>query len=175
MKKWALLLTGFLAISAMVQAQSSNELETLKTEKFEISFPKSWELDQSGQMNTQFILFSPLSSSEDDFKENVNLLVQDISAYNLDLEQLINVTLEQIKTMLDNGVVISNTLETGKEIPYQKLIYTAKQGEFDLKFEQYIWVIDSKAYILTLTCKTTEFDAYKAIGERILNSFTILQ
>ena len=59
------------------------------------------------------------------------------------------------------------------EQEYQRIIYTGKQGEFNLKFEQYYWVIDEKAYVLTLTCEEDEFENYQETGETILNSFVL--
>jgi hypothetical protein len=41
----------------------------------------------------------------------------------------------------------------------------------DLKFEQYYWVINEKAFVLTLTCEEDQFKNYKEVGEKILNSF----
>ena len=61
----------------------------------------------------------------------------------------------------------NNTLE------YHKLIYSSKQGIFDLIFEQFIWLKSEKAYILTLTCKLNEFEICKKTGEKILQSFKL--
>ena len=59
----------------------------------------------------------------------------------------------------------------GKE--FSRLVYTGKQGVFDLKFEQYFWVGKEKAYVLTFTTEENEYANYKSIGEKILNSFHI--
>lgn len=56
---------------------------------------------------------------------------------------------------------------------YNSRIYSGKQGMFDLQFEQYYWVINKKAYVLTLTCTIEQFDNYQEIGEAIMDSFEV--
>ncbi|MBC8172388.1 MAG: hypothetical protein H7X71_00660, partial [Chitinophagales bacterium] len=48
--------------------------KTLKEKNYSIQYPSTWELDQSGQMGTSFILFSSLEEKEDQFMENINLI-----------------------------------------------------------------------------------------------------
>ena len=78
-----------------------------------------------------------------------------------------------IETMITDGKLISNERlkQNGRE--YQKVIYSGKQGIYDLKFEQFYWVIQGNAYVLTLTCEAGQFEAYKNAGEKVLNSFIL--
>jgi len=76
-----------------------NGWKTLDQQDYSIQYPSTWELNQSKQMSTSFILFSPLESENDPFKENVNLLVQDISKYQIDLNEYTKISEGQIKTM----------------------------------------------------------------------------
>ena len=167
----------FLALGSFVYGQSepvvASEWKTLDEEGFTISYPADWELDQSGSMGVSFFLFSPLSDSSDDFRENINLLIQDLTGYELDLDQYTELSVEQVKTMMTDGeILLSEKLgEEGSE--YQRIIYTGIQGNYDLKFEQFYWVIGKQAYVLTLTCKRSEFDQYQATGEKILRSFIL--
>lgn len=144
-----------------------------ENKNYSIEYPKDWELDESGQMGTSFILFSSLSSQRDLFKENVNLLVQDLTGYNLDLEKFVEVSEDQIEKMLSNGKIIESERVPMETLSYHKVIYSGKQGEFDLKFEQYYWVVEDRAYVLTFTCEEDQFDTYKPIGEKILNTFKL--
>src|SRR4051812_41424637 len=73
---------------------------------YSISYPSTWQLDISGQMNTKFILFAPLEGTSDKFKENINLLIQDISSYGLDLDKFTALSVEQIKSMIDKSVLL---------------------------------------------------------------------
>jgi hypothetical protein len=65
--------------------------ETLTENNYSINYPDNWEINKSGQMGAKFILFSPLSSEEDQFKENVNFLVQDLTGHNLNLDQYVEI------------------------------------------------------------------------------------
>ncbi|MFD0964690.1 hypothetical protein ACFQ1O_11805 [Pseudofulvibacter geojedonensis] len=140
---------------------------------YSINYPSNWELDESGQMGTRFILFSPLSSDQDQFRENINLLIQDLSGHNLDLEKYVEISIDQINRMITDGNILKNKRKLNKELNYHQLIYTGKQGEYKLKFEQYLWVIKNKAYVLTLTCEDEQFSNYQKIGEEIMNSFKL--
>jgi len=119
------------------------------------------------------ILLSKQTSQQDLFRENVNLIIQDLATYNIDLDKFVEISEGQIKTMITNGNIIeSNRIKTG-DSEYQKVIYTGVQGQFNHKFVQYYWIVKGKAYILTFTCEISQFDNYKEVGERIMNSFQI--
>ena len=138
---------------------------------YSIQYPPEWELNQSGQMGTTLILFSALESNQDQFKENVNLLIQDLTGHNIDLDKFTEISEGQVKTMITNSTLIeSKRIKAGSD-EYHRIIYTGDQGVYHLKFEQYYWVKNEKAYVLTLTCEEEKFNDYKEIGEGILNSF----
>ena len=112
-------------------------------------------------------------SVKKEFKENVNLIVQDLTGYNIDLNQYVEISENQIKTMITDGNIISSERVKKDEKEFQRVIYTGKQGIYDLKFEQYYWVENNNAYVLTLTCEITAYTDFKNTGEKILNSFEI--
>jgi len=175
------LLILFLLNASLIYAQTSTKPGTLtvsKWKKFEaknyvIQYPDKWDLDTSKQFGTAFILFSPLESPKDQFKENVNLLSQSLQGQNIDLDQLSEMTLEQLKKMITNPVIIENKRIKEGNKEYQRMIYTGEQGAYHLKWEQYYMIINDNAYVLTLTCEQTKFAMYQPMGERILNSFTV--
>lgn len=146
---------------------------SLTKDTFEIKYPSTWEVDTSGRMGSKFILFSQPSKATDQFRENVNLLVQDLTGYKLTLDQYVELSENQVKTMMTASNLLLSERQKGGKHPYHKTIYTGKQGIFDLKFEQYYWVIGQKAVVLTLTCEANQFDTYQKVGEEILNSFKI--
>ena len=172
MNRLLILGTIFLTLNLSTYGQTE-DWNTIKKDGYSIDYPKDWELNESGQMGTSFILFSPLTSQNDQFRENVNLLVQDLTGYNLDLDGYVEISEGQIKTMITDGKIIESKRVTNQTLDYQKIIYTGKQGNFNLKFEQYYWVVGDKAFVLTLTCEETQFDDYKLTGENILNSFIL--
>jgi hypothetical protein len=154
-------------------SQTNGDWKTLKESNYSIQYPATWELNQSGQMGTSFIVFSPLQSEQDNFKENVNLIIQDLTGKNIDLNNYTEISEGQIKTLATNSTLIeSKRIKLGSG-EYHKIIYTADQGIFHLKFEQYYWVTNDKAHVLTFTSEQSMFDSFKETGERILNSFML--
>lgn len=153
--------------------QNGTAWKSLKDDQFEIKYPSDWTADESGMMGTHFILFSPLSGETDQFKENVNLLVQDLTGYDLTLDAYVELSENQIKTMITDGKIFLSERIKAENAAYHKVIYSGIQGEFDLKFEQFYWVRNNTAYILTLTCENDQFEAYRETGEGILHSFKI--
>jgi hypothetical protein len=180
------ILTILLLLSFVASGQNSNrkaipnrgksaiqEWETFNGSDYSIRYPSNWELNDSKQMGTSLILFSPIENSKDQFKENVNLIIQDLSSYNLDLDDFIEITLDQVKTMITNSTLLESKRVKSSNPEFHKLVYLGDQGMYHLKFEQYCWVMNDKAYILTLTCERNKFPVYKATGEKILNSFLL--
>ena len=147
--------------------------KTISDEGYSIMYPDNWELDQSGQMGTSFSILSELDSEKDQFRENINLIIQDLSAYEIDLDEYVEISENQINTMISNSKIMLNKRVERDGYEYQHLIYTAKQGLLELKLEQYYWVINKSAYVLTFTCEEHNFKNYKKTGERILNSFKL--
>lgn len=171
--KRLLILGAFLIAFHSSSFGQDKEWKTLTKDSFSIQYPDNWNLDETGQMGSTFILFSPLAAPSDPFRENVNLLIQDLTGYNLDLDRYVELSENQIKTMINDGRLIESTRINDKTLEYHKIIYQGNLNNRDLKFEQYYWVQEKKAYVLTLTCEKSEFDNYKLTGEKILNSFTL--
>ena len=171
----------FLLNASAIYAQTSTKPGTLtvskwkkfNTKRYSIQYPGNWDLDTSKQYGTAFILFSPLESSKDQFKENVNLITQSISGQQIELDELASMTIDQLKKMITNPVILENKKIKEGNLEYQRLVYTGEQGVFHLKWEQYYMIINGNAYVLTLTCEQTKFPIYQAMGEKILSSFAV--
>ena len=142
-------------------------------EKYEVSYPENWTIDTSKQMGTSFFLFSPLTDEDDQFRENVNLIIQDLTGYELTFDQYVELSENQVQSLITDGKIILSERHKKDNKEFHKVIYLGKQGIFSLKFEQYFWMIKDKVFILTLTCELNHFDETQEVGEAILNSFTL--
>ena len=100
----------------------TKDWNTFKKDSYTIDYPKDWELDESGQMGTSFILFSPLTSQKDQFRENVNLLVQDLTGYNLDLDKYVEISEEQVKTLITDGKIIESKYDLASKFEPVKFV-----------------------------------------------------
>ena len=161
-----------LFINFSIYSQTT-DWKTLNNNEFSINYPKNWELNSSGQMGTRFIIFSQLTDKNDQFKENVNLIIQDLTGYDFDLNKYVELSENQIKTMITESNILINKRITKNKKEYQKIIYTGRQGVYDLKFIQYYWLENNKAYVLTFTAEVNEFTKFKKTSENILNSFKL--
>lgn len=171
------LFISLIACGQIKQKTTGNDTEkgwkSLDESSYSIQYPENWELDKSGKMGLSLILLTKQSSPQDQFRDNVNILIQDLQGQNINLDKYVKISEEQIKTMITNGNLIESKRlnENGSE--FQKVIYTGEQGVYKLKFEQFYWIKNEKAYVLTLTCELEQFETYKVTGEKIMNSFRL--
>jgi hypothetical protein len=165
---------------------TDNKETTTKTEKktpsnwksysdgeYTIEYPKSWTLDETGQMMTSFILFSPLESDYDLFKENVNFIVQDLAAYgmaNMTLSSYVQLSLSQMPNIIENFYLTSSKQKTENGKTFQEVIYTGTQMGYQLKWKQQIWLNNGKAYILTFTGEEMKYNETIKTGTKIMDS-----
>lgn len=170
----------FNALFSQLNAQEDNsnaslrELYFIEQPNYSFAYPANWEENLDKTLGVEFIVLSPLSSATDKFRENINLVIQDLSNYNLDLDKYTELSLGQIKNIVTNSVLIeSKRISKIDSEQYQRVIYTGEQGIFNLKFVQYYFVVDKKAYVLTFTSEQLEFDKYKEGAEETMNSFIV--
>jgi len=151
----------------------SDRYNTFQTSEYSIKYPVTWDFNNSGQMGMAIQIFSAQTSPADNFRENVNLIIQDLTGQKVKtLEQFTQLSESQIKTMMTDGQILSSDKLSRDGQDYQKVISTAVQGQYNLKFEQYYLIKGHLAYVLTLTCLADKFDEYREVGEKILDSFT---
>jgi hypothetical protein len=156
------------------QKKESNWLG-LDTLNFSVQYPPEWELNKTGEAGTSFVLSSPEESNQDQFRENVNLLIQDLNNETMDLGKYTTLSEDQIKKYISNSNILeSKRVKTATE-EYQKLLYLGDQGILHLKFEQYYFKRDKKVYVLTFTAEQSKFMKYHEMGESIMDSFKILR
>lgn len=165
----------FISITNITFCQTPSAANTkwlkLNDNQFSVEYPDDWDLDSSKQMGTSFILFSPVESEKDTFKENINLIIQDLKGMNIDLDQFAELSLGQIKSMVTNCVIDESKKIKNGSTEFHRIIYSGDQGVFHLQFEQYYIIQQEKAYVLTFVTEKTSFLKFKGTGEKILNSF----
>ncbi len=175
------LMLAFVACGQSSQKETKTEVNTaipknwksLDESDYSIQYPDTFEIDKSGQMGMSFILLSKQTSQQDLFRENVNLLIQDLRGQNINLDKYVEISESQIKTMITEGNLLESKRLTDKNKEFQRVIYTGKQGQFEFKWLQFFWVENKKAYILTFTCELNQFENYVSVGEEIMKSFVI--
>ena len=152
-------------------APPSPVYDTLRHAGFALAVPGHWDVDTSGAMGAALIAMSPLGPDGDDFRENVNVVVQDVGAYGLDLDGFVALSEEQVTTFVTDAEFVSSERDTLGAHPHHRLTYTGRQGKYALRYEQRYWVVDGRAYILTFTAEQDAHEGYAEVGQRVLESF----
>jgi len=173
------LLIAALTITAWSQKPPAG-WKVLSQANYTIQYPANWTLDQSGSQSLAFMIHTELTSLNDPFRENVDLIIQDLRGTTIYLNKYVKMSEEKLGTILNNFKIVESTRMNDHRGEFHKLIFTGdvqsisgSDANLKLKFEQYIWVKGIKAYVLTFHAEVNQFDTYKVEGEKILNSFKI--
>lgn len=163
-----------LLVSSFVSPVLSDQAKwlTLHGDGFEVRYPDTWELDESGIGGSTFMLFGrPAAAGR--FRENVNLVVQDISGMSLTLDSYAELSLEQIPGFLPNATILESEKLKSDAGEFYHLVYKGDYNSMPLQFKQFYWVKGTKAYVLTLTCTVETYNNFLADAEGIMRSFRI--
>jgi hypothetical protein len=158
------------------QTQASKDkltFQTIDRGSYSIQYPQAWIIDTSKQFGSDLFLLSPHESEMDKFKENVNVMIQNLKGLNLDLDKFVQVSENQVTTYVTNGKVLESKRINQNGLEFHKLIYSGAQGVFSLKTEQYYFIKDEKAFVVTFVAEEDQFNKYIVIAEKMLNSFKI--
>ncbi|WP_197056102.1 PsbP-related protein [Flavobacterium gilvum] len=148
-------------------SQPDKDTKELSGKGYSIQYDSSFRLDESGRNGTEFYLFTPTAPG-DDFSENINLIIQNLGVLKYDLNQFITLSEKQIEA---NGKLIESVRKNENGQEYHILIFETKMNGFDLKFLQYDFVKNDKAYVLTFSAKKDEFENHRKSIEKVMNSF----
>ncbi|MCA0133026.1 DcrB/PsbP domain-containing protein [Winogradskyella alexanderae] len=165
-----LLLLASLAITAQ------ENWKTLKKDAFAISYPDNWESsDQLSQPGMQFLLLSDESTMDGDkFREYINLTTESLNGQELTVEEYAKISLDQIMTQLPDSKIESNNATQLDGLATKEVVWSADFGNGNLlKFKQSILLFNGKAYILTFSSSTAEYDDYVKIADLIFQSFKL--
>lgn len=138
-----------------------------------INYPSDWARNE-GSMGTVAMFLSPLESSSDTFRENVNIIVQDLSAQPMTLKEYTDLSLAQIGEFVTDSNVISSTATVIDGNPANSIIYTGRQGQYIFKWMQAWAIKDNKAYVLTYTANEDTYNAFLSMVQEMLGSFEII-
>jgi hypothetical protein len=140
--------------------------------EYEISYPPNWSADQSGVSGTSFILFGR-NPNEGKFRENINLIIQDLKGLNFDLDRYAELSERQVRTLVNNLKFIESKRVKLNDDEFHLVVYEGDQGQFQLKWKQYCWVEKDRAFILTFTSTRETYDLFINSADSILNSFKV--
>src|SRR5512133_3396692 len=104
--------------------ESQEGWKTLNENDYSIQYPSDWTLQKPGQNGAIFFIISDQTSSQDQFRENVNLLIQDLTGMDIDMDKYVQISEDQIKLMATNANLIESSRHSANGISFHKEIYT---------------------------------------------------
>jgi len=140
---------------------------------FSIDYPTSWDKDKEINPYAIISFLAPLEDTSDDFTENLNIMIDDISSSPMTLEEYSSLSLEQISKMYNDLEIIDDSDTYIGKYPARRLIYTTKQGVYNIKYTQIFTILDDQSYILTFTEEKGLSPSYEIIRNKMINSFNI--
>lgn len=168
-----LCLVALMAAALTAHGQASPRTKTYSGGNYTLSYPATWDLDESGKMGTKMLLLSPMESPNDDFRECFNMMTEDLHGQEVSLEEYVEISRKGIETMMTNGKVTSaKKVHQGDRDMYM-VNYVGDQGVYKLQFECLIWMDHGTAWILTFCGKKNVFERYRAQAEAVMKSVKV--
>lgn len=156
-------------IQLIISCKTDDQI-TIETEDYSLSYPSNLELVEVD--GVEFLLFTELKGGNDDFIENLNLMVQDVTTLNLSLQEYVELSEGQIASV-GGELMASDLKEKDDGTQYQRVIYTSRSDNKDLKYLQHYYLVNHKAYVLTFTAAESEFASYAHDMELIMDTFEV--
>jgi len=151
--------------------QQKESWKTINNDTFSIQFPPSWTLEETVTYGTRFILFAPQQDEENDFSENLNLVMENLNGRYVTLNAYMDNTETQLEEYITDLKMLEDKRVTIGNDEYHQLVYKGTSGKRKLIFEQRFWVRSKFAYVLTFTSQESTYDSYRKAAEEIMDTF----
>lgn len=142
-------------------------------EAFAMQYPESWTIRENS-FNTIVSFLSPITSKDDKFAENVNVVSETIADKTVTLDDYYKVSEENLKKFFADFKLLKNEATTLSGVPARMVVYTASQNQLKLRTTQIFTIKNGKAYIVTLTNTQSDPNQYMTEMLKISQSFQFL-
>jgi hypothetical protein len=140
---------------------------------FALKYPAAWSFAEN-QGGAAAIFYSPKENALDIFKENVNIVVQDISRNPMTLEKYTETAIAQMNAVFGTNleILVSTQISVGKQ-PGHQFIFIGKGPDGNLRYQCRWTLAGTTAYQITYTAIASGYERHLAQAERVMNSFRI--
>jgi hypothetical protein len=138
---------------------------------FTVDFPAEWEL-QTGIRGTAIMAVSPPSGPSDSYRENINIVIEDISD-KPDADYYYESNLNNLKFFLKNFSVESRSPAEINHHAAQKIVFTATSGAVESKFMMFMMKHKNIGYVITAAATPESFSEFSEAFEKTATSFKI--
>lgn len=156
----------------------SQDVKEYKNLENGYSFSYSTEWEQQS-VNGQIVFFlKQKKNAKSSFKNNINILIQDLSKNPMNLESYHRLTKDQIKQALSLNTVESESSISVSGFLAKEIIYSipqdlAKGRYVDLKLKQVYFIKNNTAYLITYTALKGEFEEYLRSANMVFNTYKV--
>lgn len=148
----------------------TTSFKVLDKKDYSIAYHAEFLVDETGSRGPALVFQIPDEDSADHFSSNINLVIQDLSTLDYDLDKFVELTENQVKSVL-TVLETKRVKDEGKE--FHSLIFEGTLNGLDLKFLQYDFVKNKRAYVLTYIARTDQFDKNLPEVKKTMDSFTL--
>ncbi|WP_239616158.1 DUF1795 domain-containing protein [Cohnella mopanensis] len=122
-------------------------------------YPEDWTYQENiGGAIVAFL--SPRENDSDMFQENINFLIQDLGGQKVKLADYVDATKQQLGALITGFKLEDEGASSEDGVEAYNLLYSGKQGEYNLKWQQSFAIIEGKAYVITYTAEEGSFDKF---------------
>ena len=147
--------------------------KTIKTKNYSLQYPPNWILNQGDPGGAAVILYARMPKKANDFVENVNLMIQDLSDRNLNLDSYTVLSERQVHTLVENSKLIKSERVDSLKHEFHQITYTGDFDKHQLKWHMRFWVVKDEAYVLTYTSTKENFGLYAERAVEIMETFKL--
>ncbi|WP_125719745.1 hypothetical protein [Flavobacterium ustbae] len=154
------------------QEKSKVDFEKLyvSEKKYSMMFNSNWHLQRTDSLENKFILLNEKRSLQDNFTENIVLLINNLGANvkSKTVKKIIDQRMKIAHEIISNREVVKNGIK-GQEIIYKDLLSDGNWATI----LQYFFVKNKDLYILTFCTKPEEFLDYMPFYQQFYLNFDI--
>lgn len=151
-----------------------SEFKNYQHQNYSIDYPSNWVLADTGKEGALFVINPIIDENETIiFVENINLTVQNLKEYNLEIQQVKNIVETQISNMLTDPKIQMSSIITENGDDYHTLVAEGGANGMNFTTRIYTYLVNENLYSLTLVCSTDIYKDIKVLTKRIMDSFKL--
>jgi hypothetical protein len=136
---------------------------------FSIKVPAGWDIEEK-KMNTDIIAVSPAEGPDDTFRENFNVLVEELER-SLSTDEYYQKGIPLFKQFATDFAQHGTGTERIDGVDFRYDIISHKMGPLTIKVLQYLAVKRKKGYLITFSASNDKFPLYEAMFKEIAKGF----
>ena len=168
-----LVAAGHCLVSAALPPVSTYNAYSNKSYNFQMKYPTAWDVEE-GVMGTAVFFLSPLSGPGDEFRENVNIIIEDVSAHpGLTADDYEAVSIDELARTITDFTVIERGRRIVSGRPARTLEFTGTQGMYQIRFLQVYAVSAGRAFVITYTAEDNQYQRYLPAITRMIDTLSL--